>query len=210
MIDGIYKLEKGTCIFTELESSDKLYIILSGKVGIYTMFNSKIITRTIYTDNGIINGYNSLENNKILLTTAVTLEDSIIKIFDKNDMLELVKTDRELRVHYIKFLSMRIYNIMQAINTFSVNNIVGKVLLILESYIKMETLFKETNTINLKYNIYDILSTIGVEETEYSLREIKKIKSIDIDKNGNIIFPDIKKFMREYKKYKNRNSSKTE
>ncbi|ADG71327.1 cyclic nucleotide-binding domain-containing protein [Brachyspira murdochii] len=210
VIDGIYKLEKGTCIFTELESADKLYIILSGKVGIYTMFNSKIITRTIYTDNEIINGYNSLANNKMLITTAIAIEDTIIKIFKKEDMLELVKTDKELRVRSIKFLSMRIYTIMRSINTFSINGITSKVLLILESFIRMERLFKETNTIKSKYNIYDIFSMIGVEENEYSLREIKKIKSIDIDKNGNIIFPDIRKFMREYKKYKNINSSKTE
>ncbi|PPS22087.1 cyclic nucleotide-binding domain-containing protein, partial [Brachyspira murdochii] len=137
VIDGIYKLEKGTCIFTELESADKLYIILSGKVGIYTMFNSKIITRTIYTDNEIINGYNSLANNKMLITTAIAIEDTIIKIFKKEDMLELVKTDKELRVRSIKFLSMRIYTIMRSINSFSINGITSKVLLILESFIRM-------------------------------------------------------------------------
>lgn len=179
-------------------------------MGIYTIFNSKLITRTIYTDNGIFNGYNSSEKNKLLLTTAITLEDSIIKIFKKEDMLELVKTDKELRVHFIKILSTRIYNIIQSINTFSINNIVGKVLLILESFIKMETLFKETNTINLQYTIYDIFSMLGIECSEYSLREITKIKSINIDKNGNITFPDIKKFIKEYERYQKRNSNKNE
>lgn len=181
---------------------------MSGKVGIYTIFDSKQITRTIYSDNGIFNGYNPYCNNKLLLTTAVTLEDTIIKIFDKENMLDIVKTDKELRVHYIKLVSMRIYNIVSCINSFDIKNISSKFILILESLVKMETLFKETNTLNMRYNIYDILSMIGLENTEYSLREIKKIKSIETDNNGNIIIPDIKKFMREYERMQKINTNK--
>ncbi|OEJ19368.1 Crp/Fnr family transcriptional regulator [Brachyspira hampsonii] len=210
VIEGIYKLDKGTCIFTELETTEKLYIIMSGKIGVYSIFNSKQITRIICSDNEVFSGYASNENNDLLLTTAIALEDTIIKILKREDMLELVKTDRALREYSIKFFSMRIYNIMRNINSFKIKNIIGKFMLVLESIVKKETLFKETNTLNLKYNVYDILSITGVQYNEYSSREIKKIKTIKIDDNGNIIIPDIKKFIKEYDRFQKINFGGTE
>ena len=125
-------------------------------------------------------------------------------------MLELVKTDRALREYSIKFFSIIIYNIMRSINSFKIKNIIGKFMLVLESIVKKEVLFKETNTLNLKYNVYDILSITGVQYNEYSSREIKKIKTIKIDSDGNIIIPDIKKFMKEYDRFQKINFGKTE
>ena len=210
VIEGIYKLDKGTCIFTELETTEKLYMVMSGKIGIYSIFNSKQITRIICSDNEVFSGYGSNKNNDLLLTTAIALEDTIIKILKREDMLELVKTDRALREYSIKFFSMRIYNIMRSINSFKIKNIIGKFMLVLESIVKKEVLFKETNTLNLKYNVYDILSITGVQYNEYSSREIKKIKTIKIDSDGNIIIPDIKKFMKEYDRFQKINFGKTE
>ena len=40
--------------------------------------------------------------------------------------------------------------------------------------------------------------------------KLKKIKTIKIDSDGNIIIPDIKKFMKEYDRFQKINFGKTE
>ena len=208
---NIYKYKKGYCLYTELKSKDNLYIIKYGKVGVYNIFDSKQVTRRVLATDDVLNGYAPIsKNNKYLSTTAIVLEDSIIQLIKKEDAMNLVQSDRTLRLYFVKMMSMRVYSTISRIRSFNANKIVSKFVIIIEALIKTELLFKSINKIKFQYNINDICSMIGIEYKESIDNEILKIKSLDISDEGYLMVNDVESFYKEYEIYKQRNTHKIE
>lgn len=201
--NNVYRYKEGYCIYSELQSSDYLYIIKYGKVGIYNIFNSRIVTRKVSTDNDIINGYGS-SKNRPYLTTAVTLQDSIIQLIKKEEIMNLMYIDKNIRLYLIKIMSMRIYSTILRIKAFNADNIMGKFIIIIEALIKNELLFKDIKKIKFPYNVNDICSIIGLDYNQNIESEIEKIKSVSISENGNLTVKNIDDFYEEYKIYSQR------
>ena len=207
----IYKYKKGYCLYTELQSKDYLYIIKYGKVGVYNIFDSKQVTRRVLATDDVLNGYAPIsKNKKYLSTTAIVLEDSIIQLVKKEDAMNLVQSNRNLRLYFVKMMSMRIYGTISRIRSFNANKIVSKFVIIIEALIKTELLFKSINKIKFQYNINDICSMIGVEYKKSIDNEILKIKSLDISDEGYLMVNDVESFYKEYEIYKQRNTHKIE
>ena len=206
--NNIYKYKKGYCLYNELKSSDYLYIIKYGKVGVYNIFNSKQVTRRVAIDGDIINGYAPTSKNRALSTTAIILQDSIIQAVKKEELINLIYVDKNIRLYLTKIMSMRIRMTISRIKAFNANNITSKFIIIIEALIKNELLFKDIKKIEFPYNIYDICSIIGIDYNENIENELEKIKSISISKNGNLIVNDINAFYEDYKIYSMRTSNK--
>ena len=208
--NNIYKYKKGFCLYTELQGTDNLYVIKHGQVGIYNIFDSKLVTRRILSTNDVVNGYTPVTKNKSLSTTAIILQDSIIELIKKEDAMNLVQYDKTLRLYYVKMMSMRIYSTISRIIAFNANNIVSKFVIIIEALIKNELLFKTLNKIQFPYNINDICTMIGVEYNPNIENEISKIKGLTILDGEYIAINNIDDFYKEYEIYKQRNSYKIE
>lgn len=208
--NNIYKYKKGFCLYTELQGTDNLYVIKHGQVGIYNIFDSKLVTRRILSTNDVVNGYTPVTKNKSLSTTAIILQDSIIELIKKEDAMNLVQYDKTLRLYYVKMMSMRIYSTISRIRAFNANNIVSKFVIIIEALIKNELLFKTLNKIQFPYNINDICTIIGVEYNPNIENEISKIKGLTILDGEYIAINNIDDFYKEYEIYKQRNSYKIE
>lgn len=206
--NNVYKYKKGYCLYTEIQSGDYLYIIKYGKVGVYNIFNSKQVTRRVAIDGDIINGYAPTSKNRALSTTAIILQDSIIQAVKKEELINLIYVDKNIRLYLTKIMSMRIQMTISRIKSFNANNITSKFIIIIEALIKNELLFKDIKKIEFPYNIYDICSIIGIDYNENIENELEKIKSISISKNGNLIVNDINAFYEDYKIYSMRTSNK--
>ena len=206
--NNVYKYKKGYCLYTEIQSGDYLYIIKYGKVGVYNIFNSKQVTRRVAIDGDIINGYAPTSKNRALSTTAIILQDSIIQAVKKEELINLIYVDKNIRLYLTKIMSMRIRMTISRIKAFNANNITSKFIIIIEALIKNELLFKDIKKIEFPYNIYDICSIIGIDYNENIENELEKIKSISISKNGNLIVNDINAFYEDYKIYSMRTSNK--
>ena len=206
--NNVYKYKKGYCLYTEIQSNDYLYIIKYGKVGVYNIFNSKQVTRRVAIDGDIINGYAPTSKNRALSTTAIILQDSIIQAVKKEEIINLLYVDKNIRLYLTKVMSMRIYSTISRIKAFNANNITSKFILIIEALIKNELLFRDITKIEFPYNIYDICSIIGMDYNENIENELEKIKSISISKNGNLLVNDIDAFYEDYKIYGMRTSNK--
>ena len=206
--NNVYKYKKGYCLYTEIQSNEYLYIIKYGKVGVYNIFNSKQVTRRVAIDGDIINGYAPTSKNRALSTTAIILQDSIIQAVKKEEIINLLYVDKNIRLYLTKVMSMRIYSTISRIKAFNANNITSKFILIIEALIKNELLFRDITKIEFPYNIYDICSIIGMDYNENIENELKKIKSISISKNGNLLVNDIDAFYEDYKIYGMRTSNK--
>ena len=206
--NNVYKYKKGYCLYTEIQSSDYLYIIKYGKVGVYNIFNSKQVTRRVAIDGDIINGYAPTSKNQALSTTAIILQDSIIQSLKKEEIINLLYVDKKIRLYLTKIMSMRIQMTISRIKSFNANNITSKFIIIIEALIKNELLFRDVTKIEFPYNIYDICSIIGIDYNENIENELEKIKSISISENGNLIVDDLDAFYEDYKIYSMRTSNK--
>ncbi|ELV06459.1 Crp/Fnr family transcriptional regulator, partial [Brachyspira hampsonii 30599] len=90
----------------------------------------------------------------------------------------MIHIDKSVRIYLIKMMSARVYNTILRIKAIDINNIILKILTVIEGLVKLELLFKRTNYISLMYTIDDILSMVFINNNDYVEREIKKIKSI--------------------------------
>ena len=204
---NLFEYKTGTCIFSELENNTELYVIRDGKVGVYSIFDGKIITRIIFTSGNII-GYKPILGNKFLLTTCIVLEDTVLQIINKEDFLRLASTNTKLQYHLVNIMARRIYNTVIKTYSISTKSTIGKFYSIVYSFTKTALLFdKNTDFLELPYTIYDICTMVGIENTDYIKSEMDKTKVILFSGNERIIIPNIKNFLKEYEMYRKRNST---
>lgn len=199
--------QKGYCLYTELECTNKIYIIKSGKIGIYNIVNLHKITRAVYSKNSIINGYKPTLEYQPLSTCAVLLEDSTIRVLTKEELLDAMENDNSTKFHYIKMLSMKIRNTILKIIVLNTDDIPAKLLITLYYILKTETLKNDVNSINLQYTVNDIKTIINIKNEEIFKKELNKIRTISISNDNYISITDIKNFIMEYKNTMNRISN---
>lgn len=204
---NLYEYKNGTCIFSEFENNTELYVIRDGKVGVYSVFDGKIITRIIFKSGNII-GYKPILGNKLLLTTCIVIEDTILQVINKEDFLRLASNNTKLQYHLVNIMARRTYNTIIKSYSITIKNPIGKFYNMVYSFIKTELLFdKNIDFLELPYTAHDICSMVGIENVNYIKSEINKVKVILFSSNEKIIIPNIQSFFKEYDMYRKRNSN---
>ena len=201
--NSIYKFPKGYCLYTELDSSDNMYLIQSGKVGVYSIVNSKQVIRNIYIDGYIVNGYNPTLEYKPLLTTAIALEDSIINIIKKDQLIEMMYKNKSSKINFVKMTSLKVNNAILKIKALKNDKLQYKLIIIIYSILKMKTLFnKNAVKLTLSYTIEDIKNILNLNlPNEEIYKELKNIKYIEVDSSFTIKITNIKNYLKEYRNY---------
>ena len=197
--DNIFRYKKGYCLYTKLEGSDRLYIIKSGKIGIYNVVNLHQITRAIYSKNSIIDGYNPVLEYQPLSTCAVILENSVIKVLKKEELLDIMEKDNSIKLYYIKMISIKIRNTILKIMALNTDEILSKLIITLYYILKTEIISEDVNFVHLLYSIHDIQTIINISDIKSVERELAKIRSVQISEDNRINITDIKGFIIEYK-----------
>ena len=200
--ENVYSVKKGYCLYSEIEPSNYIYIIRSGKVGIYSVIDSKAVVRSIYSSNYIINYYKPVLDYKPLLTTAIVLEDSVIEIIQKDLIENIINKDNKFINNYIKATASKINNTILKIKALSAKELNEKLIILIYSFIKMETLFEKNKYIRLYYSIDDIKNILNIDTPNNEIFQIlEQIKHIRIDKSENITINNYENFFREYENY---------
>uniref|UniRef100_UPI00261FDDCF Crp/Fnr family transcriptional regulator n=1 Tax=Brachyspira sp. TaxID=1977261 RepID=UPI00261FDDCF len=202
--DNTFHYKKGYCLYTELEGSDRLYIIKSGKIGIYNIVNLKQITRSIYSPNTIIDGYKPVFDYQALSTCAIILEDSIIKVLKKEELLDFMENDSSIKLYYIKMLCIKIRNTILKIMVLNTDDMSAKLLITLYYILKTEISKNDINHIKLSYTVNDIKTIVNINDENLIKRELNKIKTVSTSNDDYINIRDIKSFIVEYKNVINR------
>ncbi len=204
---NLYEYKTGSCIFSELESNTNLYVIRDGKVGVYSVFDGRLITRIIFKSGNII-GYKPILGNKFLLTTCIVLEDTILHIVNKEDFLRLATTNTKLQHYLVNIMARRIYNTIIKSYSIGMKSVIGKFYSMIYSFAKTELLFdKNIDFLELPYTAHDICGMIGIENSSYVKSEINKAKVILFSRHEKIIIPSLQNFFEEYNMYRKRNST---
>ncbi|ASJ22558.1 Crp/Fnr family transcriptional regulator [Brachyspira hampsonii] len=199
-----YKMYKGYCIYNELETTNHVYYIRSGRIGIYNIADSNYITRMIYPEQFIIDDYSPMLEYKTLFTTAVVLEDSIIDIMTKEELIKMLHDNAELRFQIIKMISMKVISTILKIKSMKKIELKDRLIVLIYSILKIETLFYEKTYIKLYYKIEDIKNMMhDSTDTNEITNSLKNIDYLEIDDSNNIIIEDIDKYFKEYESYTN-------
>ncbi|ASJ20409.1 Crp/Fnr family transcriptional regulator [Brachyspira hampsonii] len=199
---NIYKFSKGYCLYTELDIINNIYFIKSGKIGIYNIINSKQTAGVIYKSNHILNFVNPKLEYKPLFITAIVLEESVIEILTYNDFIKKLYTNIDLRLDYIKMNSIKIITAILKIKALNKKNIKEKIIVLIYSILKIETLFNDDIKIKLLYSLEDIKNMLNLQISNdeiYSL--LKDINYIEINLFNNIVITNAKSYFDEYKDY---------
>ena len=197
-----YKMYKGYCIYTELEATDHIYYIRSGRIGIYNIADSSYITRMIYPAHFVIDDYAPTLEYKTLFTTAIVLEDSIVEILTKEELVKKLHDNAELRFRMIKMTSMKVISTILKIKSINKTELKDKLIVLIYAILKIETLFSEKTYIKLYYKIEDIKNMmhddIDINDIQNAL---KNIEYLETDCFNNIIITDSCKYFKEYESY---------
>ena len=171
-----------------------MYLIQSGKVGVYSIVNSKQVIRNIYIDGYIVNGYNPTLEYKPLLTTAIALEDSIINIIKKDQLIEMMYKNKSSKINFVKMTSLKVNNAILKIKALKNDKLQYKLIIIIYSILKMKTLFnKNAVKLTLSYTIEDIKNILNLNlPNEEIYKELKNIKYIEVDSSFTIKITNIK------------------
>lgn len=200
--DGIYKIKSGYCLYSEIEPSNNIYIIKSGKIGIYSIVNSKQTVRLIYSTNYIINCYRPVLEYKALFTTAIALEDSVVEIVNRETMINIINSDSVFRVNYIKATATKINSIIFKIKALNTEDLTIKLIITIYSILKIETLFNKNKSVRLNYTIEDFKNILDIDTSIKKIHMLlNKIKYVEIDSSCSIKISNIQNYFEEYKKY---------
>ena len=139
---------------------------------------------------------------KPLLTTAIAVEDSVIEIIEKDFIENIINRDNKFINNYIKATAAKINNTILKIKALSVKELNVKLIILIYSFIKMETLFEKNKNIRLYYSINDIKNILNIDSPNNKIfQTLEEIKHIRIDKSENITINNYENFLREYENY---------
>ena len=199
-----YKMYKGYCIYSELEITNYVYYIKSGRVGVYNIADSDCITRMIYPSQYIIDAYTPILEYRTLMTTAIVLEDSIIDILTKEELIKILYKDEEHKIQIIIMISMKVISTISKIKAIKKTDLKDKLIVLIYAILKIETLFLENTSIKLIHTIEDIKNMMHDDTNTDDIKKvIKDINYLELDSNDNIIVTDTIKYFEEYKIYIN-------
>lgn len=159
--------------------------------------------RCVYTDGYMINGYHPILDYKPLLTTAIVLEESIISIINKKELVQMIDQDKELRISYIKMVAVKVNNAILKIKAIKTEDLYKKLVIMIYSILKMEFLFNNgKKNLKLPYKIKDIKNMLDINNSNKEIiSELKKVKYIEVDSFDNITISEVENYFNEYKSY---------
>ena len=84
---------------------------MSGKVGIYNIINGELLLKDVYKKNYILNGYEPKLEYKPLSTSAIAIDTTYVKVISKEEFLEMLTKDKQLRAYNIKMMAVKVVTI---------------------------------------------------------------------------------------------------
>jgi CRP-like cAMP-binding protein len=189
----VKKVKKKEMLFMEGNSSNMLYLVVSGKIVTYkTNEWGKKYTTEIYKENDFL-GYGSLFDEGKHKESAVAIENSEIAIIPKQEFFQLLHSNKEVSMKFLKLLSNNLSESEEKLLKLAYDSARKRVA---EALIFVSKKYDANNTNELSFPLYreNISSLAGIspESVSRNLTDFKLEKLIETD-NGRIRIIDYKK-----------------
>jgi len=177
--------EKGDILFNVGDTSDKLYIINSGKLKVYT-YNKEGKEQILYllNEGDFIGDLSLLKSSKFNFASKA-LEKTNICMISKEDFDKIIKESPEITLKILEYAYDRIESLENMITTLTNKDIDSR---IAELLLKLE----KNNIIILSINREDMANYIGVtrETISRKLTSLSEENVIELVGNKKIIIKD--------------------
>jgi CRP/FNR family cyclic AMP-dependent transcriptional regulator len=117
---------KHTIILSEGDSSDSLYVILSGKVKVYLNDESGKEAIINYQEAGEYFGELSLIDDSKRSASIMTMEKSTMVIMPKQVFHEVLKSNPDIAIHLLKDMVHRVRTLTDEIKSLSLSDVYGR------------------------------------------------------------------------------------
>lgn len=189
----IKKIKKKDMLFMEGNSSNVLYLVMSGKIITYKTneWGKKYITE-IYKDRDFL-GYGALFDEGKHKESAIAIENSEIAIIPKQDFFQLLHSNKDVAMRFLKLLSNNLSEAEEKLLKLAYDSArkrVAEALIFVSK--KYEVNDKNESCFPLYRENISSLAGISPESVSRNLTDFKMEKLIETD-NGKIKITDFKK-----------------
>lgn len=190
---NLKKIKKKDMLFMEGNSSNVLYLVISGKIISYKTneWGKKYITE-IYTEKDFL-GYSALFDEGKYKESAIAIENSEIAIIPKNEFFQLLQTNKDIAMMFLKLLSNNLSGAEEKLIKLAYDSARKRVA---EALIFVSKKYEANDKNEFCFPLYreNISSLAGIspESVSRNLTDFKMEKLIETD-NGKIKIIDFKK-----------------
>jgi len=121
------KFEEGEAIFSKAESARHMFIVVEGRVKIFTHSSSKKSKTFAYLLPGDFFGEMGLVDGKTRSASAVAVVDSKLLMISKSDFKQLLLSDPDLTYYLLRTVSDRLRHANDEIESLLFRNVLGRV-----------------------------------------------------------------------------------
>lgn len=158
--------EKGEIIYSEGDPLEYLYIVHTGRVKIYQLFESGKEQLLRILDSGEFMGELALFTEKVLDSYAEALEKTEICAIHRNDIQELMKTHSTIPLKILREFSMRLEETEFLVSQLSYRDVEARA----ASYLVKLSNENHTNNVILPMSKRDLASHLGTTQETISRR----------------------------------------
>lgn len=183
------RFRRGEQIFPENSSGDCLYVLVSGRVKIYTSTGSRSKTFAML-DPGDFFGEMALLGQTTRSASARAIQDSELLVLQRKDFHRFLKVDSDLTLTVLETLCTRLRNADRQIEMLSFQNVVGRTAITLcELESKYGRTTAEGSLINADITQQELADLVGTAREMVSrvLTRFRKMGAIAFDKSGKMV-----------------------
>lgn len=173
----VSKLIAGQFIFKEQNPFDGIYIILSGKVKVFSTGYKKRVQILRLAKDGFVLGHRGV-GKKYYTISAVTLENTHVCFIDNDIFYEALKSDNELVYRLMFFYAEELRNAenrMKTLAQMTVREKVIEALLLTARIFGVSCVNEQTILIDAQFSRSDYAELAGIR-TEQFIRELSELK----------------------------------
>jgi CRP/FNR family transcriptional regulator, cyclic AMP receptor protein len=197
-IGKVQKFEKGQVIFTEDESGECFYIVLSGRVKIFAQSGKKKKTLA-YLEKGEHFGEMALLDMEPRSASSEAMENCAVLVINKKDFRGLLARNPGISIQIMRTLSHRLRLANKEIESLTFENVLGRVanvLLDMVSKYGESTAMGSRIKVPLSHQEIAELAGTGREVVSRTLNRFRRLNCIGYD-NKHLIITNGRK-LREY------------
>lgn len=187
---------RGEQIFSENSAGECLYVLVNGRVKIYTQTGSRSKTFALL-DPGDFFGEMALLGETTRSASARAILDSELLVLERRDFHQFIKADATLSLTILQTLCDRLRKADQQIEMLSFQNVVGRAAItLLELESKYGKAVSGGSLIDAEITQQEIADLVGTAREMVSrvISKFRKMNAISLEKNsGKIIVLDKEK-----------------
>ena len=179
----------GETIFSKAEAGSRMFIVISGRVRIFTSSDSKKRKTLAYLAAGDLFGEMALVDGHTRSASAQAVEDSRLVVIRKSDFKGLLLSDPKLCLFLLRTVSERLRQANEEIENLLFRNMLGRVSGTLNALVRRGRKFRGGILLDDHYTQKELADMVGTtrEPLSRALSTLRRAQILDMHHNRYFI-----------------------